>query len=79
VARTDWSESGWTNPVRMKCPKCKTVWQVSGKDAERQKATGQLELLRTVRLIDFLDLLAPLIGLPDERARATIRSARSTY
>jgi hypothetical protein len=45
----------------------------------RQRATGQLELLRTVGLIDLLELLAPLIGLPDEHARANIRSARSTY
>jgi len=35
MARTNWSESGWSNPVRMKCPKCKTVWQVSGRDAEK--------------------------------------------
>jgi hypothetical protein len=35
VARTDWSDNGWTNPVKMKCPKCKTVYQVSGKDATR--------------------------------------------
>ena len=35
MARTNWSESGWTNPVRMQCPKCKTVWQVSGKDASQ--------------------------------------------
>ena len=33
MARTNWSESGWTNPVKMKCPKCTTIWTVSGKDA----------------------------------------------
>jgi phage FluMu protein Com len=33
MARTDWTDKGWTNPVKMKCPKCKTVYSVSGKDA----------------------------------------------
>jgi hypothetical protein len=35
MARTNWSKTGWTNQVKMKCPMSMTVCSVSGKDASQ--------------------------------------------